>query len=471
MTFISGSLNFCMDKTVSYYISIIAALLTLFGLSIFFALCETAFSSLNRIKLRNMAEKDRQDKNPAVRRSAARAGMALKLLDAYDKLLSSVLIGNTIVNVVTTALAAMLFIGLFGPRGVSIASVVVTVAMLIFGEISPKTLAKEVPELTAMQVTPLLRLFIFLFSPLNYLASAWKKLIIKIFPVKTDRAVTEEELLTFVETVCQEGGINPQEEKLIRQAIEFDDLTAAEICTPRMDITAVEEKDTVESINAKFAETGFSRLPVYQESVDKITGLILLKDFHHEVINKAKAPVSVFKPVVFVTKTIKIPRLLQTMQKKRAHLAVVVDEFGGTLGIVTVEDILEELVGEIWDEHDKIEEAIVKTCEDRYQVRGNLNLPDMFEFICGHESADKDPESAENFKTGVYPENNRNPEDEIPNISVGSWALEKLGGLPKTGDQFTDLGLRLTVSKVHHHRVLEAEIAIVKPGDTQAPQA
>jgi CBS domain containing-hemolysin-like protein len=438
-----------MDKPVSYYVSIIIALLALFGLSIFFALCETSFSSLSRIKLKNMAEKDKANKNPLVRRRAVRARLALKLLDAYDNLISSVLIGNTIVNVVTSALATLLCIQLFGARGVSIASVTVTAAVLIFGEISPKTLAKEYPELSALRATPLLRFFIFIFTPLNYLAAAWKKIIIKIFPVKTDRTVTEDELLTFVESVRKEGGINRQEEKMIRQAIEFDDLTAAEICVPRMDIAAIEENDSIQAINEKFAETGFSRLPVYQESIDKISGLMLLKDFHHEVINRGETPGSVVKPVVFVTKTIKISRLLQTMQKKRAHLAVVVDEFGGTLGIVTIEDILEELVGEIWDEHDEVEEAIIKTGDGSYRVRGNLTLPDMFEFINASQAAN-DPDTDES------------PELDIPNISVGSWALEKLGGLPKAGDQFSSLGVQLTVSKVYRHRVLEALVTVDK---------
>ena len=441
-----------MKKPVSYYLIISAILLALFGLSVFFSLCETSFSTLNRIKLLNMAEKNQHSKNPSERRRSARARLALKLLNTYDKLLSSVLIGNTIANVVTSSLATMLFIELFGPKGVSIASAAVTAAILIFGEISPKTLAKEVPERTAMQVTPLLRFLTIIFTPLNYLASAWKKVIVKVFPVQTDRAITEDELLTFVETVRQEGGINRQEEKMIRQVIEFDDLTAAEICTPRMDIAAIGENDTVSEINAKFAETGFSRLPVYQGTVDNIIGLILLKDFHHEVINNGKAPASVFMPVVFVTRTIKIPSLLQTMQRKRTHLAVVVDEFGGTLGIITIEDILEELVGEIWDEHDVVEEPIIKTGDGSYKVRGNLALPVMFNFIrAAEDTGQNHPEK--HIEADI--------ETEVPNISVGSWALEKLGGQPKAGDQWTGLGLQLTVLKVYRHRVLEAQITVL----------
>ena len=390
-----------------------------------------------------MAEKDKFNKNPSKRRKAARAGRALKLLESYDKLLSSVLIGNTIVGVVISSLATMLCIDLFGIKGVAIASVTVTLIVLVFCEISPKTLAKEAPESTAMNTTPLLHFLMILFMPINFLTSVWKKFIVKLFPAKADTAVTEEEFFTFVEEMRQEGSINRSEEKMIRQVIGFDDLTAAEICTPRMDIAAIDENASADLINSKFEETGFSRLPVYKDSIDKISGLLLLKDFHHLVIGKGQPAVSVFKPAVFVTKTIKIPRLLQTMKKKRAHLAVVVDEFGGTFGIVTIEDIVEELVGEIWDEHDKIEEPIEKAGEDCYKVRGNLNLPAMFDYI---------------YST----ENIENQESEIPNISVASWALEILGSLPKIGDQFNSLGVELTVSKISRNRVLEAIVKIRK---------
>ena len=450
-----------MDKPFLYYVSIFITLLALFGLSIFFALCETSFSSLSRIKLKNMAEKDKQSKNWSLRRKAARARHALKLLDAYDKLLSSVLIGNTIVNVVTSALATMLCIGLFGAKGVTIASVIVTVAVLIFGEISPKTLAKEIPELTAMQATPLLRFFIFIFSPLNYLASAWKKIIIKIFPIKIDRTVTDDELLTFVGEMRQEGGINLQEEKLIRQAIEFDDLTAMEICTPRMHIAAVCETDSTAVIDAKFAQTRFSRLPFFQGSIDNITGLILLKDFHHEVINGKKPLGSVLKPVVFVTKTIKISHLLRTMQQKRAHMAVVVDEFGGTLGIVTIEDIVEELVGEIWDEHDEVNEPITNSGDGSFRVTGNISLPDIFEFINSIAKNDETDAAESRDDDAVFSEEAVELRETIPNISLGSWTLEKLGALPRVGDVFTGLGLEVTVSRVLRHRVLEAVVRVI----------
>jgi CBS domain containing-hemolysin-like protein len=425
-----------MDETSLYYISITAALAFLFSLSMFFAFCETSFSSLSRIKLKNMADKNRKT------RKAAGARLVLHLLDAYDKLLSSILIGNTIVNVVTSALATMLFMGLFGAKGVSIASVVVTVLVLVFGEISPKTLAKESPELTALRCAPLLRFFIIIFKPLNYLASAWRNIIVKIFPPNANRQITEDELLTFVEEVRQEGGINRHEEQMIRQAIEFDDITAAEIMTPRMDLAAVSETDAAGHIESLFEETGFSRLPVYRDNIDNITGVILLKDFYREVIKKGKSASEIIKPVVLVTKTMKIHRLLQTLKEKQSHMAVLIDEFGGTLGIVTVEDILEELVGEIWDEHDRVVEPVKRNSDGSFSALGRMQFQDMVDFIGGKTS-----------------NNDLSEGDEIPDTTVGNWVMETKGSLPRVGERFDWHKLRIRVSRVQRHRVMEVIVS------------
>ena len=428
-----------MDETALYYISIAAALVILFCLSTFFAFCETSFSSLSRIKLKNMAEKNRRS------RKASRARLVLELLDSYDKLLSSILIGNTIVNVVTSALAAMLLIGLFGAKGVGIASVAVTVLVLVFGEISPKTLAKESPELTALRYAPLLRFFMIIFKPLNYLASAWRNIIIKIFPSNANRQITEDELLTFVEEVRQEGGINKREEQMIRHAIEFDEITAAEIMTPRMDVVAVSSTETARYIETVFENTGFSRLPVFRDNIDNITGIILFKDFHREVIIKGKSPSQIIKPVVLVTKTMKIPRLLQTLKEKQSHMAVLVDEFGGTLGIVTVEDILEELVGEIWDEHDRVVEPVKHNADGSFSALGSLQFQDMVDYISGKTSNDDLHEG-----------------DDIPGTTVGNWVMETKGSLPRAGEQFDWHKLRIKVSRVQRHRVMEVIVTEVK---------
>ena len=414
-----------MDKPASYYTMLTVTLLVLLSLSMFFGLCETSFSCSNRIKLKNMAAKSK------------RAKLALKMLDSYDKLLSSVLIGNNIVNVASSALATVLFMGLFGSKGVSLATAIMTVLIVLFGDISPKTLAKEAPEQNALLCAPLLRFFMFIFAPLNNLTSAWKNVIIKIFPVKGDRLITEDELLTFVEEARQEGGINKQEEHMIRQVIEFDDITAAEIITPRVDVTAIPEDSSPEDIDRLFAATGFSRLPVYRETIDSITGVILLKDFHHEVIKKGRPPAEIVKPVVYATKTMKISSLLQTLQKKQSHMAVLVDEFGGTLGIVTIEDIIEELVGEIWDEHDKVVEQFRQNADGSFSVLGSAKFEDMLKYIY-----------KDTFKDG-----------EAPGTTVGNWILETAGSLPRAGEKITWHNLQIAVSRVQRHRVMEVTVS------------
>ncbi|MCL2176118.1 MAG: CNNM domain-containing protein, partial [Treponema sp.] len=284
-----------------YSIPLIVSLVVLLCFSMFFSACEMAFSSLNRIKLKNMSAKSR------------RARLALKMLETYDKILSTVLIGNNAVNVASASIATALFIGIFGPSGVSIATLVMTVMLMLFCDISPKVLAKEAPEATAIGTAPLLRLFVFLLTPVLFVTTAWKKFLMIIFPVKAKRGTTEDELLTYVEEVRQEGGINVREEHMIRQVIGFDDLKVSEIFTPRVDVEAVSDTSTIEEIDKKFIETGFSRLPVYKGSIDNIIGIILLKDFYHEVMKGYKTTEEILKPVVLITKTIKVEKLLKTL--------------------------------------------------------------------------------------------------------------------------------------------------------------
>jgi CBS domain containing-hemolysin-like protein len=403
-------------------IGTVCALALLLLCSAFFSASETAFSSLNRIKLKNLAGKGHK-----------RAALALKLAENYDKLLSTALIGNNMVNISASALGTALFVGFFGGMGVTIATVVITATVLLFGEISPKTMAKEAPERFALFAAPILYFFVGLFGPLNRVFTLWKRFIVKIFRIKTDRSVTEAELLTFVEEVRQEGGINAQEEDMIRRTIEFDDLTAQEILTPRVDLAAVEINEDPERIEQKFYETGFSRLPVYRENLDTIAGVLLQKDFHYGVLKQGKPVAETLKPAVFVAKSIKISRLLKTLQEKQSHIAVLVDEYGGTVGIVTIEDILEELVGEIWDEHDHVVEAITPLPSEpgAYRVLGNTALQDMLDL---YAIANDDSANA---------------------TTVGNWVVETLGAVPREGDSFSFRDLNITVTRAKRHRVVE----------------
>jgi CBS domain containing-hemolysin-like protein len=405
-----------------------AVLVLLLCCSAFFSASETAFSSLNKIKMKMLAAQGKK-----------RAALVLKLTEDYDKLLSTVLIGNNIVNISSSTLAAVLFVGWIGSGGVSLATLVMTILVLIVGEISPKTLAKEAPESFAMFAAPALRLLILIFTPLNYFLSAWKRFIMRCFHVKSDRAVTEAELLTFVEEVRQEGGINRREEEMIRKTIEFDDLKARDIYTPRIDVAAAALTDPLAAIEAKFRETEFSRLPIYDGTIDDIKGILLLKDFYR----MPRQPIeSLIKPAIFINDGMKIAKLLRILQEKQAHMAVLVDEFGGVRGIITVEDILEELVGEIWDEHDKVVEQIRQIEEGKWKVLGGASMDDLCASI---------PIPSEAEKLGMQ-SNAR--------TTVGSWFMENLDCPPKIGVSIKRGELTVSVSKLKRHRVLELIVSL-----------
>lgn len=425
-----------MGKYSSYYTVLVISLIVLVCLSIFFSACEMAFSSLNRIKLKNLAAKSKK------------AALALKLSDIYDKVLSTVLIGNNVVNISASALATFLFYDIFGAKGVSVATAILTMIIILFADITPKVLAKESPESAAIGVAPLLGFFLFILTPINYLTSLWKQVLGRIFPPKDDRSVTEDELLTFVEEVRQEGGINQQEEEMIRQVIEFDDLKVYEIFTPRIDVAAIAMDEKIEEIDRIFTETGYSRIPVFKDTIDNIIGIILFKDFHHKVMKGEKSLVEIIRPTVFVPKTIKISKLLKTLQKKLVHMAVVLDEHGGTLGIVTIEDIVEELVGEIWDEHDEVIEHVKLTDNGVFVVVAGINFIDMLEEILKNDAPD---------------------DEEVPDMTVANWIMETLGRLPHTGETITWRYLSIRISKVYRHRVMEVKVTVNESFKQAAP--
>ena len=398
---------------------IIFVLAVLIIMSAYFSATETAFSSLNKIRLKNDAKKGNR-----------KARLALKLSEDYDRLLSTILIGNNIVNIASASLATVIFVKYFGNAGVTISTVVMTVLVLIFGEISPKSMAKDVPEEFAMFSAPILRCFMIILYPVNFLFMQWKRFLASVFKVKQNRTITEEELLTIVDEAQQEGGINEKERELIRSAIEFNDLDVSDVLTPRVDIVGVQKDLPVEDIARKFVESGFSRLPVYEEDIDNIIGVIHHKDFYNKVLHQKEGLADIMKPVKFITGTMKISRLLTLLQQTKSHLAVITDEFGGTEGIVTLEDVIEELVGEIWDEHDEVIEEIKKIGDDTYRIVCTANLDKMMEVF--HKE-----------------------EYECDSTTVSGWVMEQLGKIPQQGDRFTYEDLEVTVSKTDQRRVLE----------------
>lgn len=398
----------------AYIFSILCLLL----LSAFFSATETAFTSLNRIKMKNMANDDVKN-----------AKLVLKLEDRYDKLLSTILIGNNIANIGMTAIATVMFVALLGGSlGPTASTVVMTVAVLIFGEISPKNIAKEHPEGFALFAAPIMRGLMWIFTPLNVFFSLWKKLLGKIFGTQENGSYTEDELITIVEEAQIGGSIGKEQQELITNAIEFDDLEAIDVITPRVDIVAVELGTSVEEIGRTFKESGLSRLPVYEDDLDNIIGIINQKDFHNYVVGENRELEQYIKPVAYVAESIKAAVLLKKMQSKKTHIAIIVDEYGGTTGLVTMEDIIEELVGKIYDEHDAIEmREVTRLYDGSYSVAGGANVEKFFEMV--------------------------GEDIDINATTINGWVMIELDRLAKVGDTFTYRSRH----KIFHVRVTRAD--------------
>lgn len=354
---------------------LLIAMVILVLMSGFFSASETAFSSLNKVKLKAMMKEGENNK---------RIERALKLSEDYDVVLSTVLIGNNIVNIACTSLATLFFTGLLGDNsdlGATVSTVVMTIVVLIFGEVTPKTYAKEKADKVVLTIAPIIKVFIIVFSPLNVFFKAWKKLMNKIFKTGGVETITEEELKTYVDEAHTGGEIDENESELIRSSIEFDDIDVSDILVPRVDVEAVDKYAPLSEIEAVFNRTNFSRLPVYIDDIDSIVGVIHHRDFEAARKRNLKSLRTILKPVPAVSPDTKISKLLRIFQKNKTHLAVVIDEFGGTEGIVTLEDILEELVGEIWDEHDEIQNDIEKLSDNEYLVQGSMSVDDFFEYF------------------------------------------------------------------------------------------
>lgn len=407
-----------MDSSTVWSFCVLFILLLL---SAYFSASETAFSSMNRILMKNLAS----DGNK-------RAARALDLAEQYDKLLSTILIGNNIVNIVASSLATVTAAKLSDSSwAITVSTFLLTVLILIFCEISPKSLAKDSAESFAMFSAPFMRVLMILLTPANLCFMGWKKLLTKIIKPKAIKSEIEEELLTFVEEAENEGDLDEEESDLIRNAIEFNETKAEDIFTPRVDIVAVNIEDSHDRIRQAFFESGFSRLPVYRNSIDNIVGVINQKDFTNPN-NAGKAVEDMMSKPLLIFPSIKISKLLTMLQKKKCHLAVIVDDYGGTMGIVTLEDVVEELVGEIWDEHDQVVEEFTDLGNGRYRVLCSASLEDLFEHL-NTELPEPAPESA----------------------NVGGWVMENLGRIAQEGDSFEALGLQVTVTACDGPRVEE----------------
>lgn len=409
------------------------ALIICFILSAVFSATETAYSTASKVRLTTMA--DEGDK---------KAAKVCKLLDRFEDVLYAVLVGNNIVNITATTLATLLFIAMLGDVGATVSTIVVTVVVLLFGEITPKILAKQNPEGFAKSVYGFLRCCMFVLTPITFVLGGWKWLMSKTFRFSKQASFSEEELITIVETAENEGQLEKHESELIRSAIEFEDLDVRDIMVPRVNVEAVPEDASMEEIYKVFAETAYSRLPVYRGDIDTIVGILHEKDFS-ALLHDGKTDIGpIIKKCIYLTQSIKISTALGMLQKEKIHMAIVVDEFGGTDGIVTLEDILEELVGEIYDEHDREEEQIRKINDNTYIIKGDENFEEVLE------------------KLDV-----KSPDEETEATTLGGFVSEQLDRMPAPGDKLTVDGMEMEVTKATDKTVDEIKVTVLPTEDDE----
>ena len=414
-----------LDSPGLWMYLLLAVLITM---SAFFSASETSFSCMNKIRIKSSASDGNKN-----------AQLALKVAEDYDRMLTTILIGNNIVNIASASIGTIIFTDLFGAAGVGISTLVLTLVVLIFGEILPKTYAKENSDRIAMRFAGILHFLMTVFTPIVWLFVQLKKLIKKPDAEETP-SVTQEDLKYIIEEIGDEGVLQERESELLQSALEFEDITVDEILTPRVDLVAAEVSDSVDEIRALFIEHRYSRIPIYEKNIDNIIGILSERDFFRALIEKKPIDVrELMRKTVYVPEKQKISSVMHELQRSKIHMAIVTDSYGGTVGIVTLEDIVEELVGEIWDEKDEVVQPVTKIAENLYRVDGDLNVFDMLDEI-GVEIKDFEPESN----------------------TVGGWVLEEMQHIPAKGESFEYPPLTVTVDEADEKRVSKVLVA-VKP--------
>lgn len=410
----------------------IIIIVSMIAFSAFFSASETAISSVNRIRLKNMADNGN--------RGAARA---LRILGKYDKALTTILIGNNIVNIACSSIATIVCISLVGEQyGSLVSTIATTVVVLIFGEVMPKSIAKDHAEGVSIGVSAIISFLMFIFTPFSAFFILLKKGVAKIFRSKESVSVTEEELMAIIDEIEDEGVLEQQESNLVRSALLFDETTVDEIITPRVRIVAAEVSESAKDVCKKFLTEQYSRMPVYENTLDNIIGVINQRDFlklYLEKRGRMKVRDAVQETVYF-PQMLKISEVLRTMQKKKCHMCVVLDQHGGTLGIVTMEDLLEELVGEIWDESDEVKSPIIAVSDKIFEAYGEVSLGTLRRYFENRE-IDRDIESEAN--------------------TVAGWVLELFGTIPKVGDVAEEGGFKVTVLEAEELRVNKVRIELI----------
>ena len=424
-------------STPKLNIGLLVAMIALLVFSFFFSSIETAFSTFNKIRVKNLAQGGNK-----------RAELVMKLEDKYDKLLTTVLVGNNIVNIALSSIATIFFMDVIVSNdslAATVSTIVVTVAVLIFGEISPKVIARENADKYVVALAPVVNSIVVVMTPFSLIFGAWNNLVHKLFHSKEQSSYTEEELITIVDE-AEEGGILESDEgNLIRSAIEFNDVCAGDILTPRVDVCAISKEDSIEEIAKVFIENAYSRLPVYGEDMDDIIGVLHEKDFFIAYHNNNKTITKHIQKPVHVSEHIKIADLLQVLKSKKCHMAIVVDEFGGTMGIVTMEDIIEELIGDVWDEHDEVVNDYKELPDGSFVVKCSADLDDFFE----------------RFEIVV------NDEEDMPQ-TVNGFIMKELESFPQVGDSFDYQSLHFEVKKIGTKRIEEVKVTKINEEEKAA---
>ena len=407
-------------STNAVYGIVIAVLILLSG---FFSCVETAFSCANTIRLKAL----RDDGN-------RRAKTALWVTDNFDKALTAILIGNNVVNLGCSSLATILCLNIFKNYGAAIATGGTTLLVLTFGEVIPKCLGREMSDGIVLHTAGILKILTYVLTPLVYFFTGIKSLFMKIANIKKNSpSVTEDELKYIIETIEEEGILEEQESELVQSALEFDEKTAQEILTPRVDVTVIDIDDSMEDIHDLIIRERYSRIPVYENDIDNIIGILHTRDYLEKVIAGEKVDLrSLITPAHFIYKNLKLSDILSDFRANRLHIAIVTDEYGGMLGIVTMEDLLEEIVGDIWDEDEDIEHTCTKMDDDRYLVSGDMDLEELFELF------------------------DIRPDDDIESNSVGGFIVEQLGDIPIRGQKVVYEGVTFTVKRVRNRRIISA---------------
>ncbi|MGN0606638.1 MAG: hemolysin family protein [Oscillospiraceae bacterium] len=406
---------------------ILIAVLLLF--SAFFSSCETAFSSVNKIRLKNYASEGNK-----------RAEQALDIANKFDNALTAILIGNNIVNIASTSISTVLFTKLFGNKGVGIATAVMTVLVLIFGEILPKSYAKENAEKLALLFTPFLKILIVILKPIIIVFSGLKKIVEKLAGNSEKKpSVTEAELKYIIDEIEEEGVLEEQESDLVRSALEFDEIQVSEILIPRVKVVAVEINTPVDEIREIFLTEFYSRIPVYEKNIDNIIGIITYKDFFKKVVGQKSDISGIIQEVLHISDLKLISEALKEMQSRKTHMAIVMDQYGGTKGIITMEDIIEELVGEIYDENDEVITTFQKISDNVYEVSGGLSINDMIEKL------DINNEIVTSANT------------------AGGWVMELMGRIPVENETIQTDIFKITVISADEQTVNKIRIELTIP--------